>query len=159
MANHLQQKFSTLNENYNGLTIGIVCAEWNAVVLNEMLQRCVSTLQLYDVKHIEVIKVPGSFEIPFAAKHLCCELNVDAVIALGCIIKGETMHDVVLANSVTDALMTLNITQNKPVILGVLTVNSQQQAEERVNGTYGDKGKECAEAALRMCEIARLKKK
>jgi 6,7-dimethyl-8-ribityllumazine synthase len=106
-----------------------------------------------------VTKVPGSFEIPFAAKHLCCELNVDAVIALGCIIKGETMHDVVLANSVTDALMQLNITQNKPVILGVLTVNNQQQAEERVNGTYGDKGKECAEAALRMCEIARLKKK
>ena len=55
--------------------------------------------------------------------------------------------------------MQLNISQNKPVILGVLTVNNQQQAVERVNGVYGDKGKECAEAALRMCEIARMKSK
>jgi 6,7-dimethyl-8-ribityllumazine synthase len=159
MANHLQQIFSSLKNDYSGLTIGIACAEWNAVVLNEMLQRCIETLQSYKVKHIEILKVPGSFEIPFAAKHLCCELNVDAVIALGCIIKGETMHDIVLANSVTDALMQLNISQNKPVILGVLTVNNQQQAVERVNGVYGDKGKECAEAALRMCEIARMKSK
>ena len=159
MANHLQQKFSSLKENYSGLTIGIVCAEWNAEILNEMLQRCTDNLLAHKVKHIEVIKVPGSFEIPYAAKHLCCELNVDAVIALGCIIKGETMHDVVLAHSVTDALMQLNISQKKPVILGVLTVNNQQQAIERVNGVYGDKGKECAEAALRMCEIARIKMK
>ncbi len=159
MANHLQQKFSSLTQNYSGLTIGIVCAEWNAIVLDEMLQRCIETLQHYKVKHIEVIKVPGSFEIPFATKHLCCELNVDAVIAMGCIIKGETMHDVVLAQSVTDALMQLNMMQNKPVILGVLTVNSQQQAVERVNGVHGDKGKECAETALRMCEIAKLKQK
>ena len=159
MANHSQQKFSELTNDYSGLTIGIVSAEWNAIVLDEMLDRCKKTLHQYKVKHIEVIKVPGSFEIPFAAKHLCCELNVDAVIALGCIIKGETMHDVVLAHSVTDALMQLNITQNKPVVLGVLTVNNQQQAIERVNGVYGDKGKECAEAALRMCEIKFLKSK
>jgi 6,7-dimethyl-8-ribityllumazine synthase len=77
----------------------------------------------------------------------------DAVICFGTIVKGETMHDVVLAHSVTDALMTLNMKQNIPIILGVLTVNSQKQALDRANGKYGNKGKECAEAALRMVEV------
>ena len=153
MANYQQQNFSSLAENYSGLTIGIVYTEWNKTIVDELLQRCVATLKQHKVKHIELIKVPGSFEIPFAAKHLCCEINVDAVITLGCIIKGETMHDVVLAHSVTDALMRLNISQNKPIILGVLTTNNFQQAIERANGIHGDKGKDCAEAALRMCEI------
>ncbi|MEY2830617.1 MAG: hypothetical protein RIQ33_2475 [Bacteroidota bacterium] len=152
MANHNTQKFSALKGNYSKVKIGIVCAEWNAEVNELMLQNAKQTLADYKVKNCTIVKVPGSFEIPYAAKQMIAS-KFDAVICFGTIVKGETMHDVVLAHSVTDALMTLNIQQNIPIILGVLTVNSQKQALDRANGKYGNKGKECAEAALRMVEV------
>ncbi|MFM2225731.1 MAG: hypothetical protein RJA07_1933 [Bacteroidota bacterium] len=152
MANHLAQKFSPLLGNYSKYKIGIVCAEWNAEVNNLMLANAEKTLKILGIKKVDRIKVPGSFEIPFATKQML-QNKYDAVICFGTIVKGETMHDVVLAHSVTDALMTLNIQQNIPIILGVLTVNTQKQALDRANGKYGNKGKECAEAALRMIEV------
>lgn len=152
MANHNSQKFSALTGNYSKAKIGIVCAEWNAEVNELMLQNALETLKKYGVKNYSVCKVPGSFEVPYAAKQFI-NSKVDAVICFSTIVKGETMHDVVLAHSVTDALMNLNCQQNIPVILGVLTVNTQKQALDRANGKYGNKGKECAEAALRMMEV------
>jgi 6,7-dimethyl-8-ribityllumazine synthase len=153
MSKNSPKNFSLNKKKFPHLKIGIVCAEWNEEITEKMLQQCISVLEKHEVKKIELIKVPGSFEIPYAVLQLCKGKKMDAIIALGCIIKGETIHDEVLAYSVTDALMQLTLEHEKPIVLGVLTTNNFQQALERINGTQGNKGKECAETALRMCEI------
>jgi 6,7-dimethyl-8-ribityllumazine synthase len=116
---------------------------------------CTDTLQKHGVKeeHIYIKFVPGSFELPYAAKALSKEHHLSAIICLGCVIKGETDHDIYINNSVAFALQQLNIEYKIPFIFGLLTPNTEEQAKERAGGKHGNKGIEAAVTALKMAAI------
>lgn len=127
--------FSKLNGS--GLRIGIVRARWNNEIPTSLLEGCKEALLKTRVKkqNITVIEVPGCFEIPFAAKNLIkSRKKYDAVIALGCLIKGETMHFEYIADAVANGLMELNLNEKAPVIFGVLTCLNEKQALARSRG-------------------------
>jgi len=130
-----------------------VVAEWNKHITFELLKGCIETLLKHGVKEedINVSYVPGTFELPFAAKKLAQNHHISSVICIGCVIKGETDHDIYINTSVAQALQTLNIQFDIPFIFGVLTPNTEQQAVDRAGGIHGNKGVEAAVTALKMC--------
>ena len=138
-----------------GKSFGIVVSEWNRHITFELLLGCSDTLIKHGVRedHIHVKFVPGSFELPFAAKMLAQEKHLSAVICLGCVIKGETDHDIYINQSVAFALQQLNIEHKIPFIFGVLTPNTEEQARDRAGGKHGNKGIEAAVTALKMSAI------
>lgn len=138
-----------------GKSFGIAVAEWNRHITFELLLGCIDTLKKHGVAeaNIHVKFVPGSFELPYAAKVLAEETHLSAVICLGCVIKGETDHDVYINQSVAHALQQLNIENKIPFIFGVLTPNTEEQALERAGGKHGNKGIEAAVTALKMAAI------
>ena len=141
--------------------VGIVVSEWNKDITFALYDACVDTLKEHGVEGDAIFTkvVPGSFELPFAAKTIVMEEKVDAVICLGCVIKGETDHDIYINKSVAQAIMQLGLMTDKPFIFGVLTPNTHQQAKERAGGKHGNKGVESAITALRMMDIGKKKKK
>lgn len=136
---------------------GIVVSLWNPTITDQLVQAALETLQSCQVPSsaIYLERVPGSFELPLAAQWLLNTKMPDALICLGCIIKGETQHDEFIAHAITDGIMQLNLRFDKPVILGVLTVNSMQQANERAGGILGNKGTESILAAIKMLSLQR----
>lgn len=143
------------------LKIGIAVSEYNEEITSALLSGCISTLEKYGVKrkNIFVEYTPGAFELPLAAKWIYEKKKTDAVIALGCVIKGETTHDVYINASVSQALMNLNLQTDAPFVFGVITPNNLQQAKDRAGGKHGNKGVECAVAALKMLVVkSKLKK-
>ncbi len=143
-----------------GKKIGIALSEWNDDITFPLYDACVDTLIKHGVKkeHIYSKVVPGTFELPFAAKQIAIEEKVDALICLGCVIKGETDHDIYINQSVSFAIMQLGLALDKPCIFGVLTPNNHQQALDRAGGKHGNKGVEAAVTALRMIGIKKDKK-
>ncbi len=139
----------------NGKVFGIAVAEWNKHITFELLKGCVETLLKHGVSEsdIHITYVPGTFELPFAAKKLAQAHHLSSAICLGCVIKGETDHDVYINTSVANALQNLNIQFDIPFIFGVLTPNNEQQALDRAGGTHGNKGVEAAVTALKMSAI------
>ena len=138
----------------------LVKTEWNAAVVDELEAGCRRILDLYDIK-VKALTVPGAVEIPFAVKQ-AYEHNkkVKAFIALGCIVRGDTPHFDYVCKSVTDGVTALNLTLPAPVIFGVLTVDNEEQAQERIGGAHGHKGEEAAITALKMILLNnQLKKK
>ncbi len=135
--------------------IGIVVAEWNTEVTEKLYQACYHTLIKYRTlqEHIITLQVPGSFELPQAAQLLLESQEMDAVICLGCIVRGETTHDQHIATAVANGITQVGLDYNTPVIFGVLTTNDMQQAHDRAGGKYGNKGEEAAITALRMAAI------
>lgn len=136
--------------------IGIVCAEWNRDITSALLEGCRQALFKMGVKpnNIRVLNVPGSFELPLgAALLLKKQPDTDAVIALGCLIRGETIHFEVIAESVANALQNLSLNQMKPCIFGVLTTETEAQAWARAGGKHGNKGEEAAYTAIAMCSL------
>lgn len=132
----------------------LVKTEWNADIVNELEAGCLKVLEQYAVK-TKTIVVPGSVEIPFAIKrhwnHTANDLiRPDAFIALGCVIRGDTPHFDYVCQMVTDGILQLNLTLPVPTIFGVLTVNTEAQAMERLGGKHGHKGEEAASTALKM---------
>ena len=101
---------------------------------------------------ITVMTVPGSFELIYGAAQMV-KTGVDAVIAIGCVIRGETPHDRYICQGVTNGLARLNAVQDVPVIYGLITTLDMQQAEERAGGTMGNKGDECAVTAIKMVDF------
>jgi 6,7-dimethyl-8-ribityllumazine synthase len=138
-----------------GRSFGIAVSEWNKDITFALLTGCIETLKKHGVaeENIFVKFVPGSFELPFAAKMLAREQHLSAVICLGCVIKGETDHDVYINTSVAFALQELNTEYNIPFIFGVLTPNTLEQARDRAGGKHGNKGVEAAVTALKMAAI------
>ena len=137
----------------------IIKTEWNAHVVDLLQEGCVKILSQNNVNY-KIIEVPGAFEIPFTVKKywgIVTERNdtklPDAFIALGCVIRGETPHFEYVCEGVTQGIMNLNITLPIPVIYGILTVNNQLQADDRLGGKHGHKGKEAAAAAIKMIAI------
>ena len=139
-----------------GYKIDIAVSEWNSEITDALLDGSLATLSKMGLeeKDITIIKVPGSFELPSAAKMLLKNNNSDAVICLGCVIKGDTSHDEYINHAVATGLTQLSIISGKPIIFGVLTVNSMEQALERSGGKHGNKGVEAAVTAIRMITIS-----
>lgn len=142
--------------DYTGACVVLVRTEWNAKVIDALEEGCRKVLNGFGVKNIETITVPGAVEIPFAVKAYAESekmLKADAFITLGCVIKGDTPHFEYVCKSVTDGVTQLNLHLNVPVIFGVLTVNTQEQADERIGGKHGHKGEEAAITALKMIAL------
>jgi 6,7-dimethyl-8-ribityllumazine synthase len=140
----------------SALQIGIVTADWNAEITHSLRTSCEQTLIDAGVKseNIHHATVPGSFELPLGAKYLESKHKLNALICLGCVIKGETSHNEYINQSVAAALMQLSIMRHKPFVFGVLTPNTQEQALDRAGGKHGNKGAEAAFTALAMCALA-----
>lgn len=136
--------------------IGIVVSEWNSEVTDGLLEGALHTLVECGVskQNITVYKVPGSFELIYAAKKVQSS-GVDAVITLGCVIQGETKHFDYVCAGVTQGVKDLNIQNDVPVIFCVLTDNNKQQSLDRSGGKHGNKGVEAAITALKMIDFNR----
>ncbi|EJF53901.1 6,7-dimethyl-8-ribityllumazine synthase [Saprospira grandis DSM 2844] len=136
-------------------SFGIVTAAWNQDITNALYEGCKNTLLEHGCskEQIHSLWVPGTFELPTAARLLAQNKKVDAVICIGCVIKGETSHNEYINQSVAMALQQLSIASAKPFIFGVLTPNSMQQALDRAGGKHGNKGVESAVTAIQMAEL------
>ena len=139
------------------MRVGIVVCEWNNSITDPLLEATVNTLKQYGAKpeHIMVRTVPGSFELIFAANKMVKSGLVDGVIAIGCIIRGDTPHFDFIAQGCTNGLAQFNANGNIPVVFGVLTTNTLEQAQERAGGRLGNKGEEYALTAIKMIDYAR----
>lgn len=136
--------------------IAVITAEWNKEITSALRQACISELCHYGCAEEDIISisVPGAFELPGTAKMLLSNQSLDAIICIGCVIKGETKHDEYISNAVASGLMTLSLASNKIVVFGVLTPNSMDQALDRAGGKYGNKGIEAAHTAIKMLHVA-----
>lgn len=132
--------------------IGIVRSIWNNTITQALYDGCIQTLIQagVDPSQIYTSEVPGSFELPLGAIYLDREYKLDAIVCIGCVIRGETSHNEYINQSVANALMQLSLSRNKPFVFGVLTPNDEQQALERAGGKHGNKGVEAAHTALKM---------
>ncbi len=137
--------------NAEGKKFGIVVSEWNENVTAALLAGARETLLKHGVREedIKVKTVPGSFELIYGASQMV-KSGVDAVIAIGCVIRGDTPHFDYICEGTTYGLARLNATQPIPVIYGLITTNDMQQALDRCGGKHGNKGDECAVTAIKM---------
>jgi 6,7-dimethyl-8-ribityllumazine synthase len=143
------------------MKIGIVVAEFNRDVTSKLEEGALAFLKEkgFKSKDIELIHVPGAFEIPLVAKALLKKKSTDAVIALGAVIRGETTHYDYVCQAVERGCTMLQLEFVKPVVFGVLTTENEEQAFDRVGGKHGHKGRDAAETAIRMIEILKKIKK
>ena len=137
------------------MKFGIVVSEWNENITGALLEGAVETLkkQGAEEENILIKPVPGSFELTFGANQFIQHTDVDAVIVLGCVIRGETPHFDYVCEGVTQGITTLNETGNVPVIYGLVTTENMQQAIDRAGGKLGNKGDECAITAIKMIDL------
>ena len=138
-----------------GKRVAIVVSEWNRSITGNLLKGAYNTLIKFGVDSNDIIieYVPGSYELTFGAKVMIEKANVDSVIVLGCVIQGETPHFTFVCDSVTEGTTQLNLNYDIPVIFGLLTTNTQEQAIARSGGRHGNKGDEAAITALKMIEL------
>ena len=136
------------------MKIGIVVSQWNNKITDGLFNGAFTTLIESGVSenNIEKIEVPGSFELIFGAK-LLSRKDVDAIICLGSVVQGETKHFDYVCQAVSNGIKDLNIGLNIPVIFGVLTDNTMQQAINRSGGKHGNKGIEAAITAIKMVHL------
>lgn len=158
---------STGNQNLYKLNAGIlqkdacifiIHTEWNAPIVDRLVEGCVNTLRNFQMNNFKLISVPGAFEIPFGIRTVWENYRnkfekPQCFIALGCVLRGETPHFEYVSRAVTDGIMNLNLTLPVPTVFGVLTVDNEQQAADRLGGRHGHKGNEAALTALRMMEL------
>ncbi len=138
-----------------GMRFGIVVSEWNNSITGALLEGAQSTLLKHGVSEEDIIvmTVPGSFELIFGASQMAKSGKVDGVIAIGCVIRGDTPHFDYICDGTTQGLAELNTTGNIPIIYGLLTCNTLQQAQDRAGGILGNKGDECAVTAIKMVDF------
>lgn len=138
-----------------GSRVAVVAARYNRDVVERLLKGCLDTLVARGIaeKDITVVKVPGAFELPVVARRLARRGEVDAVIALGAVIRGETPHFDYVADACARGIASVALDFELPVIFGVLTVDDEQQALARAGGKSGNKGDEAALAALEMISV------
>ncbi len=159
MATNLndKEKFEGNIPDAQTMKFGIVLAEWNSSVTDALLNGAIQTLKECNVKYENIIikYVPGSIELTAGARLFAEHTDVDAVIAIGCVIQGETKHFDYVCDSVTHGITELNLRYPIPFIFCVLTTNTIQQAMDRAGGKHGNKGSECALTAVKMVELKR----
>ena len=138
------------------MTIGIVVSEWNTNITEKLLIGAINTLEKHGVKPENIItrRVPGSFELTFGAKRLAESKELNAIIILGCVVKGDTPHFDYVCSGVTQGITALNLMYDIPFIFGLLTTDTMEQSEDRAGGKYGNKGDEAAITAIKMIDFA-----
>lgn len=136
----------------NKQRIGIVVSTYNSNITNRLLEGAQKTLgeSGYSNDLVEVVQVPGAWELPLAASRLANREEIIGILTLGAVIRGETSHDQHINRAVSSALMQLMMECGKPVGFGLLTCNSMEQAIHRAGGNVGNKGSETADAVLAM---------
>jgi 6,7-dimethyl-8-ribityllumazine synthase len=130
----------------------IVVAEWNEEITELLYNGAYSILLNEGVKDENIIRknVPGSFELSLGAQYMAQWKEIDAVICLGCVVRGDTPHFEYICQAVAQGITEVGLKYNKPVIFGVITVNTMEQATERAGGIHGNKGTEAAITAIKM---------
>jgi len=130
----------------------LLVSEWNDEITESLYSGALETLLRHGAmrEHIVRKNVPGSFELPLGAQWMAKREDIDAVICLGCVIQGETRHFEFICNAVAQGITQVGLTFDKPVIFGVLTPDTQQQALDRAGGKHGNKGDEAAITAIKM---------
>jgi 6,7-dimethyl-8-ribityllumazine synthase len=141
--------------NAKDFRFGIVVSEWNEQITEGLFQGAYSALVDCGATSKNIIRwnVPGSFELIFGARQMHEKLDIDAVIVIGCVIKGETMHFEFVCEGVTQGMKDLNLLYDVPTIFCVLTDNTLQQSMDRSGGKHGNKGIEAAIAAIKMIDL------
>ncbi|MFD1467962.1 6,7-dimethyl-8-ribityllumazine synthase [Hymenobacter caeli] len=131
---------------------GLVVADWNREITDVLSAGAYDTLVKHGAlaEHIFRNSVPGSFELTLGAQFLAQHEEIDAVICLGVVIQGETKHDDYICHAVAQGLTQVGLKYNKPVIFGLVTTNTLEQAQDRAGGKHGNKGVEAAAAAIQM---------
>lgn len=155
MATSLKNLSSYSSKNLSDISqkkFGIVVAEWNSEITEALLAGAYDTLLKEGAlkENITIKSVPGTFELSLGAQWLASDKSIDAVIAIGCVIQGDTKHFDFICQGVTYGLTEVGLKFNKPVIFGVLTTNNHQQALDRAGGKHGNKGDEAAITAIKM---------
>lgn len=151
-------------EHLSNARLAIVHTEWNDQIVAEQIKGCERIAGHFGASIIDKVAVPGSFELPFGCKRLwnhyelvSAEMQPEAIIAFGAVIRGGTPHFDYVCNAVTDGILQLNLSLPIPVIFGVLTLDNDEQAWERLGGKHGHKGEEAALTALKMISLCRNK--
>ncbi len=139
-----------------GLRIGIVVSRFNEWITKAMLDGALNELRRLGVSDadIQVVWVPGAYEIPLAAQTLCESKKIHALVAIGCIVRGETSHYEQLAQSLSNGILKVALEQKMPIGFGVLTVENMAQAIDRAGGKHGNKGRDAAKSAVEMVQVA-----
>jgi 6,7-dimethyl-8-ribityllumazine synthase len=143
--------------NGAGLRIAVVAARWNDVIVERLLAGALDALRRSGVEdaRIDVARVPGGFEIPLATKKLAASGRYDAVVALGCVIRGETAHFDYVAGEAAAGIARGSAETGVPISFGILTVETLEQAFDRAGGKAGNKGAEAALTAIEMANLLR----
>lgn len=143
--------------NAKNFRFGIVVSEWNDQITEGLYNGALTALLDCGAQKENIIRwnVPGSFELVYGAQRMIVTQNVDVVITIGCVIKGETMHFEFVCEGVTQGIKDLNVQTDVPVIFCLLTDNTMQQSIDRSGGKHGNKGTEAAIAAIKMAELRR----
>ncbi|MGX7687657.1 6,7-dimethyl-8-ribityllumazine synthase [Flectobacillus sp. BAB-3569] len=133
----------------------IVVAEWNEEVTNALADGAHKTLLTYGAQEENILRVtvPGSYELSYGAQKMAQREDIDAVICIGCVIQGETKHNDYINHAVAQGLTNVSLKYDKPVVFGVLTPNTEQQALDRAGGIHGNKGDEAAITAVKMLKF------
>lgn len=141
----------------SGLRFGIIVSRWNAFITERLLEGTLDTLKRHgaDIEIVDVARVPGTFEIPLVANNMAHSGRYDAVICLGCLIRGSTAHFDYIASECTKGIGQAMMQSGVPVTFGVLTTDTIEQAIERAGTKAGNKGAEAAGAAIEMAQLLR----
>ena len=142
--------------NAKDFRFGIVVSEWNSDITKNLQKGAIETLLDCGASQENIIswEVPGSFELVYGCKKMLETLQLDAIIAIGNVIQGETKHFDFVCNGVTQGIVDLNVKYSTPIIFCVLTDNSKQQSIDRSGGKFGNKGIESAVAAIKMASLS-----
>ena len=141
----------------NGKKYAIVVARFNHFITDRLVEGCLDTLKRHEVKdeEIELVRVPGAFEIPLAAKKLAGK-DYDAVICLGAVIRGDTSHYDYVCSEVSKGIANVSLERGKPIIFGVVTTDTIEQAVQRAGTKSGNKGSDAAISAIEMANLMDL---
>ena len=140
--------------------VAIIHTEWNEAIVRELINGCEGIIHQHTGEILQNTAVPGAFELPFACRQLwdfysSKDIKPEAISVFGAVIRGGTPHFDYVCKAVTDGILNLNLSLPVPVIFGVLTLDNETQAWERLGGTHGHKGEEAAVAALKMIKLSR----
>ena len=155
MAGTLKSVSGKSKINLTTKKFAIVVAEWNEDITEALFHGAQDALLKLGVKKENIIRknVPGSFELPLGAQWMVDQKEIAAVIALGCVIQGDTPHFDYICQAVANGIMKVNLKANKPVAFGVITTLNKKQALERAGGKLGNKGEEAALTVVKMLEF------
>ncbi len=139
----------------SGLKLGIIVARFNSFITERLLEGAVDCIKRHggDIDSLEVVRVPGAFEIPLAAQKMASSKKYDAIICLGAVIRGATTHYDYVCNEAVKGISQVSLSQGLPVMFGILTTDTIEQAVERAGTKAGNKGFDAALGAIEMANL------